>query len=101
MSKPLRLVQYLSLLFICNSSQAQTLPEDHPLCIKRSDIERFANAWADEDNSTIRRMAPFCTVTKRPVAASVLKRDGDFVQVLVNTGKDSAPLWTIRHALRP
>lgn len=62
-----------ALLFVCNTSQAQMLPEDHPLCVKRSDIERFANAWVDEDKKTIKQMAPFCTITRRPVAASVFE----------------------------
>jgi hypothetical protein len=90
------------LLIACTSVQAQMLPRDHPLCVKRSDIERFANAWVDEDKTTIQKMSGMCKITKRDVIAIPIKRDGYYVQVMVNAGgSESAPLWTIKDGLRP
>lgn len=85
---------------LSGTAYAQTLPADHPICANRGDIERFANAWVAEDAKVIRKMSAHCIVTNRDMSASILRRDGQYVQVLANTGKDSAPVWTIKDAIR-
>lgn len=87
-------------LLALGTAYAQTIPDDVPICARRGDIERFANAWVAEDEKVLRKMSSHCIVTNRAMSASILKRDGLYVQVLANTGKDSAPVWTIKDAIR-